>query len=287
MARETVDGPGRCGRSEETRGARTGARSHALRGLDWHCFGSAMPPAAAWIAASGWRPDHDDGYCGRCGVSLLPFEDLRRGCGACRRGPGVVDGVVRLGRYARPLSQWVPAIKSRAWRSMGVECGRLLGEAVSRAVYDARLEAPELVVPMPVHWLRRSLRGIDHAGTIAAEVARVLAVPMRPALRIPLRWRQSGAPRRERLGNGSRLALRPSARLEGMRVLLVDDVLTTGATMREAGKLLQAHGARSVTAVVCAVADPPTRQVRSNVDKFCTGGRERRSEEGPAGEMTG
>ena len=245
------------------------ARRLSLRGLDWHCFGSRMPDAAPWILASGWVPDDDGAFCLRCGVTYLAYEDRRGGCGACRGGPGVVGGVVRLGRYARPLSQWLPAIKRRAWRSMGEEMGRLLGERVLDLVASDRLVQPDVVVPMPVHWLRRTVRGIDHAATIATELSRIASVPLEHALRVPLRWRQVGSNRAGRVANLARFDARGAMRLDGRRVLLVDDVLTTGSTLREAGKVLRSMGASQVIAAVCAVADQPERQVRAlDVDKF-------------------
>jgi ComF family protein len=245
------------------------ARRLSLRGLDWHCFGSRMPDAVPWILASGWVPDDPDAFCPRCGVSLLAYEDRRGGCGACRGGPGVVGGVVRLGRYARPLSQWLPAIKRRAWRSMGEEMGRLLGERILEGVASGRLAQPEVIVPMPVHWLRRTLRGIDHAATIAAALSQTAVIPLEHALRAPLRWRQVGRSRAGRLANIARFEARGELRLEGRRVLVVDDVLTTGSSVREAASILRTMGAGEVVAAVCAVADPPGRQIRGNiVDKF-------------------
>jgi ComF family protein len=245
------------------------AQRLSLRGVDWQCFGSRMPDATSWILASGWSPDEPDAFCPRCGVSVLAYEDRRGGCGACRGGPGVVGGVVRLGRYARPLSQWLPAIKRRAWRSMGDEIGRLLGKRILDLVASGRMAQPDAVVPMPVHWLRRTLRGIDHAATIASALSRTACIPVECALRAPLRWRQAGSSRAGRLANLARCEVRRGARLDGKCILIVDDVLTTGATMREAGKALQSIGAVRVFAVVGAVADPPERQVRSHhVDKF-------------------
>lgn len=245
------------------------ARRLSLRGLDWHCFGSRMPDAGPWILASGWIPDDPEAFCLRCGASYLAFEDRRGGCGACRGGPGVVDGVVRLGRYARPLSQWIPAIKGRAWRAMGEEMGRLLGERVVELVASGRVAPPDAIVPMPVHWLRRTLRGIDHASTIAESLSRTASIPLARVLRVPLRWRQVGGSRAARTANLARFDARGADRLDGRRVLLVDDVLTTGSTVREAGKVLRTMGAVGVIAGVCAVADPPERQARSrDVDKF-------------------
>lgn len=245
------------------------SRRLSLRGLDWHCFGSRMPDAADWILGSGWSPDEPGEHCMRCGATYLAYEDRRGGCGACRSGPGVLDGVIRLGRYARPLSQWIPAIKRRAWRSMGEEMGRLLGERVVELVAAGVVEPPELVVPTPVHWLRRTVRGIDHAATIAAALSRTAAIPLVHALRVPLRWRQVGAGRVGRTANHARFDARRMLDLDGCRVLLVDDVLTTGATARDAARVLRGMGAGGVLVAVCAVADPPCRQVRStDVDKF-------------------
>lgn len=273
----------------ERRAARVRRRATLLHWLEDSLFGYRMPPAARLISEAEWRRDSVDAFCWRCGATRAPFEDLQRGCAECRdrrlspRGL-TFHGVVRLGRYAPPLSQWVPAVKQRAWREMGIILGRELGHQVAEAIASGRIARPDAVVPVPVHWTRRLLRGIDHTSTLADEVARVIGVPVAQPLRARLAGRQTGASRDSRVGNRGRFLLRGAALPEGCKeVLLVDDVRTTGGTSLDAIRALRGLGVKGASVAVCAVADPPRRSAagfgrpsgaggafgkRENVDSF-------------------
>ena len=255
--------------NEDARGARREGRALArAQRLDWlerSVLGHRMPSATALLQMAAWRRDDLDAYCGRCGTTRAPFEDLRRGCGECRDRRSLVrglrlGGVVRLGRYAPPLSQWVPAIKQRAWRDMGVIMGTELGQQVKQAILEGRIARPDCVVSVPVHWLRRTLRGIDHCAVLADEVARVIEVPRAWPIRARLAHRQTGGDRSVRNANRGRYAARRGGLKAGFRrILLVDDVRTTGATVREASAVLAELGATELLLAVCAAADPPRR----------------------------
>lgn len=254
-----------CAQRERRKEERVRRRATLLHWLEESVFGYRMPLASKLIADAEWARDGLGAFCWRCGVTRAPFEDLTRGCAECRaRSMSVrgvrLHGVVRLGRYAPPLSQWVPAIKQRAWRDMGVALGRELGLQVADAIESGRAPAPHAVVPVPVHWTRRMLRGIDHAQAIAEEAARVLGVPLLQPLRARLSTRQTGAARAGRIDNRGRFVARERVLKQGCtEVVLVDDVRTTGSTSLEAIRTLRLLGVEGVLIGVCAVADPPRR----------------------------
>lgn len=259
------------------RAARRASRlSRGLVPVESLLIGHRLPAPALLVAQSGWSREPIGASCPRCGVTRASYEDVSRGCAECRRCRLPFDRIVRLGRYAPPLSQWAPAIKSRAWHAMGRMLGQELGMQVL-AAQDARLLEPfDIVVPLPSHWLRGLLRGIRHTEVLAEGVARETGTPMVRLLRVSLARRQARSSRGARTRNSDRFVLRGSAacglpwigrRLQrlgppavrGRSVLLVDDVMTTGGTLGEAARVLRAHGAAQVQVAVCAVADPPHR----------------------------
>ena len=254
---------------EKRKTERVRGRASLLHWLEESVFGYRMPLPSKLIADAEWSRDGIAAFCWRCGVTRAPFEDVSRGCAECRdRSMSVrgirMHGVVRLGRYAPPLSQWVPAIKQRAWRDMGVALGRELGMQVADAIESGRMPRPHAVVPVPVHWTRRLLRGIDHTGTIAEEAARILGMPVARPLRARLATRQTGAEREARLGNRGRFQPRVGQLPAGCtEVLVIDDVRTTGSTSLEVLRALRALDVEGVSIGVCAVSDPPRRNASS------------------------
>jgi predicted amidophosphoribosyltransferase len=228
---------------------------------DW--LGLALPPAAEVLERSGFQRDAPEAYCHRCGDSVGPGEAGDDGCASCRGAARLADGVVRLGPYADPLRQWLLAIKyDQRWSEMAHQLGRLLGRAVlDRAVIDP---ARVVVVPMPMPWVRRLHRGIDHARAIARGTADELHAPLLTVLA-----KANGPPqvaltlteRRRRGGHGMKLRRRLGGwSLDGCDVLMVDDVRTTGSSLRTATRLLRSTGPRRVIAAIVAVSDSPARR---------------------------
>ena len=250
-------------------------RARMLDWLDDWMFGCRMPCADAVVADADWRRDALADYCWRCGCSRIPYESVRFGCAECRSrtldvGTVRMRGTVRLGRYGPPLSRWVPAIKTRCWRDMGVLLGRELGLQAMAAVEAGLVPPPDVVASVPVHWTRRLLRGIDHAALLREEVARVLRVPQVDPLRATLAARQTGGSKQQRTGNRGRFVPSRSPRIgPGSCVLLIDDVRTTGSTLREAMGALAAVGVAELVLGVCAVADPPRRSALSERRPEC------------------
>jgi ComF family protein len=131
--------------------------------------------------------------------------------------------------------------------------GRHLAHELAAAL-GGEFESADLVVPVPLHWTRRVARGFDQAERIAVPLAARLGLPVAGVLR---RRRATGA--QARLGRAARLAnLAGAFRVDraqavvGRRVLLVDDVTTTGATLEAAAAALLSAGAAEVFALTAA-----------------------------------
>ena len=127
----------------------------------------------------------------------------------------------------------------------------------------------DIVVPVPLHRTRERERGFNQAELIAREVAKRLRLPFRPVLLL----RTKARPDKHILSNDERwrivrgaFATRPGSQVDNLRVLLVDDVMTTGATLDSCARALRAAGAKSVIGLTVARAarHPLAGSVESN-----------------------
>ncbi|MGD2107970.1 MAG: double zinc ribbon domain-containing protein [Phycisphaerae bacterium] len=203
------------------------------------------------------QQDRDREACPRCAASVAPYEVTDGRCRWCRRRRVRVRGTVRVGEYSRGVGELVRLFKYRGQERLGCSLGLWLADAARGASWLDRVEA---VVSVPTHW-RRSLRWPVHAAdALAAIVARDIRLPHLPVLhRIKAGPHQIGLSYLDRRRNvRGAFALRRGVALHGARLLLVDDVKTTGATINECAKILRQGGAGEVYAAVL-VTVPPDR----------------------------
>lgn len=203
------------------------------------------PPACAACDA----PSRADAtFCAGCEATLVPAERP-----PTNDGPALDE--VATGAYRGALAAAVRRFKYGGRPDLAGP----LGARLAAAVHDAGLRA-DLVVPVPLHPRKLRERGYNQAALLAGAVAR--AAGTRVAARGLLRARDTAAQaslsRRGRLDNlADAFRVRSPGAIRGRRVLLVDDVATTGATLRACAAALLGAGAASVTAVVLARADAP------------------------------
>lgn len=190
--------------------------------------------------------------CRRCGAAVGPFTDVAEGCPSCRNQTLRFDAVVRLGRYEGKLREACLTIKHVEAEPLARALAGVLAHQ-RRAELEA--EHLDLIVPVPLYWWRRVRRGFNQAEALAGVLAKRLEVPVRPRLvrRTRNTQPQADLSRAERLAN-VRGAFRASGRrrLDGARVAIIDDILTTGATCSEVARALKRAGASRVIAVVLA-----------------------------------
>ena len=214
------------------------------------------------------------GFCPTCSRTLLALAGLRwcRLCGSTM-GAGLKDEdrcpscpdvafrfaqTVRVAPYAEPLAPAIRRMKYDSARGAGAShLASLLAEAVAARCADVPLE---VVIGIPMHWRRRLARGANHSEALAAVVARRLGLPVGNELRrVRNTPPQARMPASERARNvRGAFCVGGGASLEGAAVLLVDDILTTGATANEAARTLLSAGARRVVVAVLARAEAPT-----------------------------
>ena len=171
-------------------------------------------------------------------------------CPWCREHDLRFDYAYALGRYADDLREAVLRLKHVGEESLATGLARLLVERHASAWEAAEID---VVVPIPMHWWRRAWQGHNGPDLTAALIAQRLKVYDYPRLLCRRRRTrpQAGLSRPERRENvRGCFSLRRGYRIDGAKVLLVDDILTTGATCSEAARTLKRAGAASVSVAV-------------------------------------
>jgi ComF family protein len=184
--------------------------------------------------------------CARCAVPLATAGT----CGECQRREPAFDGAVAAFEYRFPVDRLVHRFKY----SGDLAVGRWLALRLEERV--AAHDAPDLLVAPPLAGARLRARGFNQSVVLARHVGRRLRVrhSHRAFRKVRETSPQPGLGRRQRLAN-LREAFRCDLRLSGEHVAIVDDVMTTGATMDALAKLLKANGASRVS--VWAIARTP------------------------------
>lgn len=195
--------------------------------------------------------------CARCGDSIASGDDGHDVCLRCRDAPLKIECVRSVGRYDGTLRQIVHAFKYDSRRALASPLASLM-----RKVGHDVLAGAAAVVPVPLHPWRAVRRGFNQADDLARE----LGIPVwRVLARRKHSLPQAGLPAAQRYANvsgaftiarGIRLGIPGTCarRLQGASVVLIDDVMTTGATLDAcAGELLGA-GVRTVRALTIARA---------------------------------
>ena len=187
----------------------------------------------------------------RCRTCALPVPAGVSQCGDCIKHPPPFDACLAAVDYGYPWSRVLTEFKFQPDPGWAAAIADLLREApgVTQA-----LEAADLVVPIPLSRARLRERGFNQALLLARRLAKDKA-SSGLLLRIRETEAQSGLARARRLRNlRGAFALEPAQahRVTGQRILLLDDVLTTGATLQAAATVLRAAGAGHITAMAVA-----------------------------------
>jgi len=194
--------------------------------------------------------------CSRCGLPLSTMEGIETQCGICsQRDPGF-DLARSFFPYASPVSGII--------RSFKFDGDYFLGPMLMEGLVDLGWMPPEIegvdgVVPIPLHPRRRRERGYDQALLLAETLARKMnwRLMTRAILRTRYTAQQARLTTQKRWENvRGAFQAHPKAELEGLHLLLLDDVMTTGATASECAKTLKKAGAQKVSVLSLARTTP-------------------------------
>lgn len=187
-----------------------------------------------------------------CPVCATPLTAPAPCCGTCLGTPPAYDATHAVLRYAAPLDRLVQQLKFGGGRSFH----RLASaDFLAAAMRSGPPPAGDLVMPVPLAPARLRERGFNQALEIARPLAQALRLPL-DALsltRVRDTLQQSRLPWRTRRAN-VRSAFACSRDLSGLRVIVIDDVMTTGATLDAVARALKEHGAAQVSNWVAARA---------------------------------
>ena len=187
----------------------------------------------------------------RCSTCALPIAQSVRQCGACLKSPPPLDLCLTATRYSWP---WVDLIARYKFRQQAGWDGPLATLMQSTPWAEDTLDAADWVLPIPLSARRLSERGYNQSWLLARRLS-----PCKADAHLLLRIRdtpsQRTLPRAERLANlAGAFAVDPlrTSQLQGRRVVLVDDVMTSGASLHVAARVLRQAGAAHISALVLA-----------------------------------
>jgi ComF family protein len=199
--------------------------------------------------------------CERCGA---PLASEGMPCPFCL-GKGIRNyrRVLRLATFDEPLKGLIHQMKyHRQWALAEQLGGRLL----ARERVKAMLAEIDVLVPVPLHFFRQFTRGYNQAALLARCASKASGKPVIRALkRVRHTASQTQLHSRKRRFDNLRNAFRLTngEAIRGKRVLVIDDVMTTGATLKEVARALRPAKPASLSALVLAVADPKHRGFRA------------------------
>jgi len=241
--------------------------SHARRTWDF-----LFPPCCA-ACDMAVAPEAEDFLCAACRgdlrilqptgcpceLSPMPPDSLRQMCDLCRHLPVHFDSVRSAFPYSGIVGELIRRLKYRRGSWAGRILARLTVAALSDWCHSLRTDGlVDLVVPVPMHPLRETWRGTNHSEEIAAEIARLINVPMDPLAvrrrrRTPQQSRRHGVQLRLKNVENS-FDVPDFDEVRAKRILLVDDVMTTGATVATCARALKDAGAAEVHVLTVARA---------------------------------
>jgi len=197
--------------------------------------------------------------CHQCG-NPLASPQTHLPCGTCQKHPPHFDAAIVVTDYAPPVDQLVQAFKFKAHLALAPLFANLLYQVISTPCY-AGFPRPDFLTAVPLGTARLSERGFNQALEIAKPLSRHLNIPLKPSLAIKINetGMQSTTPlkmRKKNIRKAFMVSEKDKAFIQGKHIGIIDDVLTTGATLDELANTFKRAGATRVTGFIFARTPP-------------------------------
>lgn len=189
--------------------------------------------------------------CPSCALRLPASVSGHLPCGQCQHRPPVFEAALALLTYASPVDHLVQRIKYGG----DLALARELGDQLASRILESNVAPPDLLLPVPLHHTRLRTRGYNQAVELARPLSRRLRIPLdhRRVTRTRATAPQQDLDQRERARN-LRDAFAVHGEISGGHVAIIDDVMTSGATVTSLAKALKRAGAERISVWVLARA---------------------------------
>ncbi len=193
-------------------------------------------------------------YCRRCGRAVTRYGLVANRCGGCLEEALEYDGLCRAGFYTGVLKRLLRGLKFQDQTENIEYLGPIIQGAFETSGFSDKID---ILVPVPLHWRRRLERGFNQSFLLAWQLRRFCSTISTDLVRMRYtchQWELEDDAARRKNVKGA-FAVRQSHPFEGKTVCLVDDISTSGATLKECAVTLRQAGAKAVFAAVVAVAE--------------------------------
>jgi competence protein ComFC len=222
-----------------------------------------LPPLC--VVCNNPRSSGDERVCAQCWRTITPltsedplFVDMKKRLSA----DGAISSLVSTFLFEKDgtLQSLIHLLKYDGMTTLGVLLGERLAKSLEMSV---GIENLTMLVPVPLHRVKQRERGYNQSVYICRGIARTLGVRVFPTLLQRRRYTQSqthldARERKENVRDAFHIRAEVSGIIRGGTFVVVDDVITTGATMLECARALKSHGAANVIACSLALADLPS-----------------------------
>lgn len=187
--------------------------------------------------------------CRQCGLCIESLSDF---CGHCLHHPPAFSCTHIPFSYEYPLNQLIHKFKYRRHLTSGKLLGQMLADYLKHHAENGEHWCkPELIVPAPMHWLKRWQRGFNQAEILGHYVANELQIPLATHIikrihKTPAQKELTRTERQKNLRKAFAITEKNRLIIKDKSIALIDDVVTTTATVRELSQLLVSAGAKDV-----------------------------------------